>query len=55
MNTRQQFLASILARATRGMTPLERALRIVEILRNVYGNDWIIEADGDGGFVLKKR
>lgn len=35
-----------------GLTPIERALLLAPVFREVYGDSWIIEAKADGGFSI---
>jgi hypothetical protein len=47
MNIIEQQIAAELQRITKGLSPLETALLLVEGLRDAYPeHDWRIEADG---------
>jgi hypothetical protein len=50
----QQRLAEELERATEGMSALATALLLAEALRNVFGKEYVIEADATAFTVRPK-
>lgn len=47
-------LERALERASVGLSPVERALMVAKVFREVYGDEWTIEAKVDGGFSIMR-
>ena len=38
-----------------GLSPLEKALRVAKVFREVCGDEWTIEVKADGGFTVTRK
>ena len=47
-------LAEELNRVLDGLSPVEKALHLAEVLRVVWGGEWKVDAFADGGFRIRK-